>query len=612
MNDQNFLDQILSLPRIDDELLAKSSKDGKWIAWTWFNTGEVSDVFVVPSDGSQPPIQMTRTDQNTFFVSWAPDSASIIIEQDHDGDERMRLYRVYLNQPGVLQPLTEENPNYYIRGGALTPDGNYLIFSANRHPQTAEETETFTIYRMDLQSGELFSLATQKKGCSTAPKISPDGRLVLYERNDRSPTGRQAWLVGIDGKYDHELINAGDERKVFCDFNHAANEVVVLEETATHRRLGIFHLVKSKFHWLIDDPSRDIQFFWRAENSGALCVVENVLGRAQGLILDPADGSEKPLRTPQGSLLPLGKAPSSRWIGCYYSSTQPGEIVTFDPESPLQGNWQKLINVWTRTELNENDLTPAEDFHWQSSDGATIHGWLYRSKKPVRGTILHVHGGPTYHSTDMVTPQVQYFVQQGFNVLEPNYRGSTGYGFQFQQAILADGWGGREMDDIQTGIRALITAGIASPGRIGITGTSYGGYSSWWAATHFSLKDVVAAAPICGMTDLVVDYETTRPDLRPYSAEMIGGTPQQIPEKYRERSPIHFTSKIKARLLIVQGGQDPNVTPKNVEDVKQRLDADGIKYEVLMFANEGHGIMKRENQRELNQRLVEFFSGAFG
>src|SRR6185503_20475129 len=123
----------------------------------------------------------------------------------------------------------------------------------------------------------------------------------------------------------------------------------------------------------------------------------------------------------------------------------------------------------------------------------------------------------------------------------------------------------------------LIRRGIAAPGRVGVTGTSYGGYSSWCLITRCPREIVAAAAPVCGMTDLVVDYETTRPDLRPYSEEMLGGRPDQVPERYRERSPIHFVSNIRGRLLIVQGLRDPNVTPENVRVVAGALQQAGVE-----------------------------------
>ena len=173
--------------------------------------------------------------------------------------------------------------------------------------------------------------------------------------------------------------------------------------------------------------------------------------------------------------------------------------------------------------------------------------------------------------------------------------------------IKDDGWGGREQVDIAAGADALIKAGLAEPGRIAVTGTSYGGYSSWWLITHYHPDLIAASAPICGMTDLVVDYETTRPDLRTYSEEMIGGTPQDIPEKYQERSPINYVQNIKGKLLIIQGAKDPNVTPENVREVETRLKEHQIRYETLVFENEGHGIIRTKNQEILYKRLSAFF-----
>jgi dipeptidyl aminopeptidase/acylaminoacyl peptidase len=113
------------------------------------------------------------------------------------------------------------------------------------------------------------------------------------------------------------------------------------------------------------------------------------------------------------------------------------------------------------------------------------------------------------------------------------------------------------------------------------------------------------------MTDLRVDWETTRPDLRPYSEEMMGGSPEEVPERYRERSPLYFVGNIKGALLIVQGATDPNVTPENVRVVRAALEAAGIEYELLTFGDEGHGIHRPGNHRILYPRLAQFFGDAF-
>ena len=189
---------------------------------------------------------------------------------------------------------------------------------------------------------------------------------------------------------------------------------------------------------------------------------------------------------------------------------------------------------------------------------------------------------------------------------------APGLALKFRNAIKEDGWGGREQVDIASGAQALIQAGLAEPGKVGVTGTSYGGYSAWFLITHYPPEIIGAAAPICGMTDLVVDYNTTRPDLRPLSEEMMGGRPDQVPERYYERSPINFVQDIHGKLLIVQGALDPNVSPENVRQVRQRLEAHQIPYEVLVFEDEGHGIIKPANQEVLYPTLADFFEQAFG
>jgi dipeptidyl aminopeptidase/acylaminoacyl peptidase len=341
-------------------------------------------------------------------------------------------------------------------------------------------------------------------------------------------------------------------------------------------------------------------------------VVEIQQARVQSSLLDPDSGSEERLPDVPGNLVPLAPLGDGAWVGRYYSSRQPVDVVRFALSHPRPGDFLSLSRVWDRTSLSPGDFTPAEDFRWKSVDGLEIQGWLYRSRGQARGTVVYVHGGPTAHSQDQINNQIQFLARLGFNVLDPNYRGSNGFGLVFQEAIKASGWGGLEQDDIRAGIEALNAAGIARPGKVGITGTSYGGYSAWCAITRFPPETLSAAAPICGMTDLVVDYETTRPDLRPLSEEMMGGKPDQVPERYHERSPLHFVDRIQGRLLIVQGMQDPNVTPENVRTVRRALEAANVPYELLPFEDEGHGISKPTNQRTLYLRLHEFFDTAFG
>jgi dipeptidyl aminopeptidase/acylaminoacyl peptidase len=240
-----------------------------------------------------------------------------------------------------------------------------------------------------------------------------------------------------------------------------------------------------------------------------------------------------------------------------------------------------------------------------------VQGWLYRPEGEARGVVVWVHGGPNLHSGDELDTLVQCMVAGGFAVLAPNYRGSTHFGVPFRESIKQDGWGGREQEDFRCGIEHLIAMGTAQRGRIGITGLSYGGYSSWYAVTKFPAL-IAAAAPICGMTDLAIDYEETHlPHGRLYSEEMMGGKPAEQAQRYFERSPVNHIGAIRGKLMIVHGLRDPNVSPRNTEIACAALKRAGIPFELLTFEDEGHGIWRTGNRRMLFERLLRLFSEAF-
>ncbi|HEY0602024.1 MAG TPA: prolyl oligopeptidase family serine peptidase [Herpetosiphonaceae bacterium] len=604
MTPTEYLEAILSLP---DLKLPVVSDDRTWVSWTWFRAGPAADVYVAPTDGSAEPLRLSDTPDNTWVVAWTRDSRAVIVRQDKDGNERVQLFRIDLDRPLEMQPLTEADPGYYIRGGELHPNGRWLVYAANVDDATGQEIEPSWVYRHDLETGERLPLARPERAGMVFPALSPDGAHILYSRMDLHPAGEQVWLVDIEGRHDREILNFGADVKVNAAWFPDSRRVLVRAETTTHQRLGVWSLDGGEVRWLLDDPTRNIEGAFVPRGSDRIVVIEWSLARLRCSLLDPETGVETALPGVPGNLLPLAPLDDNTWIAQYDSSRHPADVVRLSLTDPRPESFTSLSRVWERTQLTGEDFTPAEDISWRSVDGLEVHGWLFRAQHPAAGTIVYVHGGPTAHTRDKIYPDVQFFARHGFNVFAPNYRGSTGFGIAFREAIRECGWGGLEQDDICTGIEALIAARIAAPGRVGITGTSYGGYTSWHAITHFDPDIIAASAPICGMTDLVIDYETTRPDLRPYSEEMMGGSPAEVPERYRERSPIHYVNQIKGQLLIIQGLQDPNVTPDNVHTVIEALEQSQIPYELLTFDDEGHGITKPKNERTLYVRLAEFF-----
>ena len=602
MHQYDRLGALLSIPVLSAPLV---SPDGSWVAWSWSRLGPAEDVFAAPTDGSSPPLRLTQTAEgDTVAVSWAPDGGSVIVSQDNDGDERVRLFRVGLAEPGTMEPLTAAKPNHYLRGGQLHPNGRWLVYAANFDPETGEEIEESCIYRHDLKTGEKLLLVRPER--NTGPcMMNRQGTRVLYSRNDLHPAGEQVWLVDVEGGSDREILNFGAQAKVSASWLPDGRRVIFVAEAGSYRRLGVWD--EGSVRWLIDDPARNVGYAFAPPNGGPAVVVGAEQARVRASLLDVENGTEVDLRHDRGNLVPLAPADRGGWICTYYDALHPVDLVRYGDENGEPSSLTGLLS----TSAGVERLVAAEDFRWRSVDGLEVQGWLYRTTEESLGTIVLIHGGPTSHAEDRFNAQIQYLCSRGFDVLTPNYRGSTGFGLPFQESIKEDGWGGREQSDIKCGIDALIENGIAKPGRVGVTGTSYGGYSAWWAITHFQPEIVAAAAPICGMTDLLVDYYATRPDLRPYSEEMMGGSPEDVPNIYRERSPIEFVKNIKGKLLIVQGLKDPNVTPDNVHAVTKVLHKENIPYDLITFDDEGHGIARPKNLEVLYPRLAGFFANAF-
>jgi dipeptidyl aminopeptidase/acylaminoacyl peptidase len=605
MDADRYLDALLSVPVLSGPVV---SPDGGWVAWSWSRLGPAADVFAAPTDGSSPPVRLTETTEgDTMVASWAPDGESVLVTQDTDGDERARLYRVRLAEPRIMEPLTGPDPNYYLRGGQMHPNGRWLFYAANLDAESGEETEEDGLFRHDLQSGELLTLARPERGSIEEPELNREGTHVLYTRAELNPAGRQVWLVDVEGRGDREILNFGEAAKVSASWFPGGRRVLFLAEAGQYRRLGVWSQDDGEVRWLLDDTGRNVEEAFVPPNGGPAVAVEVEGAGIKASLLDTETGTESAAPGLPGNVVPLAPV-GGGWACEHYDARHPVDLVRLGEG----GEPASLTGLPGMAELDPSRLAAAEDFRWWSADGLEIQGWLYRASGEAIGTVVLVHGGPTSHAEDRFNAQVQYLVARGFHVLAPNYRGSTGFGLPFQESIKEDGWGGREQEDIKAGIGALIEAGVAAPGRVGVTGTSYGGYSAWWAITHYPPEIAAAAAPICGMTDLVVDYRATRPDLRPYSEEMMGGTPDEVPDRYHERSPINSVGDIRGKLLIVQGMQDPNVTPENVDVVVRALGREGIPYDLLTFEDEGHGIARPWNLKVLYPRLADFFEAAFG
>jgi dipeptidyl aminopeptidase/acylaminoacyl peptidase len=405
-----------------------------------------------------------------------------------------------------------------------------------------------------------------------------------------------------DGSGLREVLALGDSSALRGDWIDA-DRIAFVSEDGPCDRLGILTLTDGSVRWIAAEPEV-LAFDIVAASAGRFATVVHDRPWTRALVWDGAKFRPLPNLSGRRSLLPQAALPGGGWLAEAYDADAPHDLVVVAADGACRSLLRRSETASARRHVRPRD------FRWTAPDGETVQGWLYLPEGRPRGLIAYVHGGPTWHSEDWVNPKTGFWVQSGYAVLDPNYRGSTGFGRRWREMVKEDGWGGREQIDIRSGIEAVLAAGV--PGPVAVAGNSYGGFSSWWQIARS--PDLVAAAiPMCGMWRLDIDYaETGMPWGQSYSEEMMGGSPSEFPEKYENASPGSFVRCIRGSVLVVHGLADTNVGPENTHAAIRDMQAAGIRHRALLFADEGHGVFRRSNVETYLDATAGFLAEALG
>jgi len=244
---------------------------------------------------------------------------------------------------------------------------------------------------------------------------------------------------------------------------------------------------------------------------------------------------------------------------------------------------------------------PSKDGKWQIS--AFVYVPYNAEKNGKNAAVVFIHGGPTSQSLNSFNRSVQYLANQGYFVIVPNYRGSTGYGKQFEDANRFD-MGGGDLDDVIAAADWLDRTGYIDPKKVVAMGGSYGGYLTMMAVTKAPDR-WAAGVPIVPFVNWFTEIENEDPLLRQYDMTTMGD-PMKDKARLMDRSPINFVERIKAPLLILAGGHDPRCPSTEAEQVASAVKKHGGAVELKIYENEGHGFAKLENQIDSLTRISDF------
>ncbi|WP_432524204.1 prolyl oligopeptidase family serine peptidase [Kineococcus sp. SYSU DK006] len=238
---------------------------------------------------------------------------------------------------------------------------------------------------------------------------------------------------------------------------------------------------------------------------------------------------------------------------------------------------------------------------WVEGEGGRVHA-LLRTPPGAQGPlplVVEVHGGPTHHDTDSFRPYVATWVDEGFAVVQVNYRGSTGYGSAWRDALDAR-VGHVELADIAAVADHLVATGVADADRVVLAGASWGGFLTLLGLGTQPQRWALGLAGV-PVADYVAAYEDEMEGLKAFDRSLFGGSPEQVPDKYADSSPITYVDAVRAPVLVLAGRNDPRCPIRQIDNYLERLAARGAVHEVYRY-DAGHGSL-RDDERVRQMRV---------
>ncbi len=253
-------------------------------------------------------------------------------------------------------------------------------------------------------------------------------------------------------------------------------------------------------------------------------------------------------------------------------------------------------------------VTP-EDITYASFDGLEIHAFLFRPRQASPATpvpaVVYPHGGPTSYYGDEWDGHAQYFIDKGYAWLAPNFRGSTGYGREFERRN-HDVWGVDDTKDCLAAADFLRTLDWVDGDRLAIFGASYGSYMALLAAADDDKRRFTCAVCKYGDCDIVTSWAQGDRD-GVQDLERMMGPPSAARAAYRQGSPVHRLENVEIPLLVAHGEKDERVSPKQSEELVAELRRLDKTFQYVTYPTEGHGLLRAGPQVDFYRRLERFF-----
>jgi dipeptidyl aminopeptidase/acylaminoacyl peptidase len=546
--------------------------------------GGKNQIYVMPLDGGESEaITDMKGDISNF--QWSPDDKSFaftMLDVKTDEEEKKakgkddarffeenvpqgRLYVVTLakDKGGKRTPKKLTAAARHVTSFDFAPDSRTIVYAHVLSPKVNHWT-TSDVSIVEIESGEIRSLASTP-AAESQPQFSPDGKSIAMVVSSNPPT----WL--------------GNDRIG-----------IIATGGGTLALLPATYDMRPQLHGFSAD--------------GRSVIYSEARGTSSAVYVQPiAGGTATMMQQANAYADAYSLNPANTHVGfAMQSSTEPLEafVTTVSNYAP-----RRVSNI--NADLPKLPLPKIDLIQWKSDDGLDIEGLLvypigYAPGKKVP-LLLNVHGGPAgvfsqRFSAGRSNYPVAALAAKGFAILQPNPRGSTGYGMKFRHANYKD-WGGGDYRDLMRGVDRVIEMGVADANKLGVMGWSYGGFMSSWIITQ---TDRFKAASIgAAVTNLMSFNGTT--DIPNFAPDYFGGQSWEVPETYAKFGAMNHIGKAKTPSLIQHNEGDLRVPISQGYELFNALKQRGIEARMLVVPRQGHGPTEPKALLKLMQTNVDWF-----
>ena len=562
------------------------------------NRSGIYNVYTIPTKGGEMNAITSSDSTSIFAESYFPNDNRMLLSADGNGDEIDHLYVRDLE--GNIKDITPDEgakSSFY----GWSEDDQYLYFGSNKR-----DSRYFDVYKMSVDDFSSKMIYKDESGLSFSGMSSNENHFALTKSLNTNDSDLS--LYNVETKV-MTKINETPSANSAQDFSKDNSTFYYTTDDGGEFSYLMSYNLHTKEKKKVQEKSWDISGAGFTSQATYMVVYVNEDGKNVIDVLDTK--TMTPIELPDfgdKSITSVSFNDDESWMRMYVGgSNAPSDLYTYNLETKEQ---YKLTNV-LNDEINADDLVTAKVVRYKSFDGTVIPAIYYLPKQASAENkvpaMVWVHGGPGGQTRQGFSSLIQYMVNHGYAVLAVNNRGSSGYGKTFYQMDDLN-HGEKDLQDCVEGKNWLATQTEIDGDKIGIIGGSYGGYMTM-AALTYTPEEFDVGVNLFGVTNWLRTLKSIPPYWESFRESLyleLGDPFSADSTRLKRISPLFHTDKVTKPLIVLQGAQDPRVLQVESDEIVAGVRKNGVTVEYVLFEDEGHGFVKKENQIEAYSRILEF------